>query len=397
MSTLEFALFGAEPTFAQPMPVGQRYFPSWDRYQDAFRGIFERQYYTEYGPLNQQLEQKLQQFLGVKNAICVTNETVGMMMVAGALGLTGKVILPELATAGAVASLRWAGLDPVICGVNPETLQIDVGQVGALIDDGVSAIFGMHAYGGACDVNALVEVAESRGVQLYFDASHAFGCEIKGTYLGNFGIAEVFSFHQDNILNATEGGCVCTNDDELAARLRTMRSSAGAGRPVEVAKTVNGRMAEAQCAIALLNLEDFAQNRQNNETLHLLYETLLATIPGMQLVKPGGVSYSNYQNLVCRVDENDFGISRDRLVALLKAENVDARRNFRPGLHRGIPFEQELPQHLERMKYTDSLSALCVQLPIGALVSAQDVERICAVLSRAHQEAPAIRKRNWPS
>ncbi len=392
MTTPEFALFGAKPAFAQSIPLGQRYFPSWERYQEAFRGIFERQYYTEYGPLNQQLEQKLQRFIGVKHAICVTNETVGMMMVASALGLTGKVILPDLATDAAVASVRWAGLEPVFCPVNSETLQIDVKLIEPLLDSDVSAIFGMHAYGGACDVDALAELAESRGVQLYFDASHAFGCAINGKYVGNFGIAEVFSFHQDNILNATEGGCICTNDDELAARLRTMRSSAGAGKPVDVTKTVNGRMTEAQSAIASMSFECISENRKNNELLYGAYASMMASIPGLRLVTQSGVSVSNTQCLVLRVDEFEFGLPSERLLALLRAENIYAKRIVHPALHHGTPCAQQVKQYQGRLTNADSLNLALIQLPIGAPVSSKCVEQVCDVLARIHQCGSKIRE-----
>lgn len=391
MSTTEFALFGAPPAFGQSLPVGQLYFPSWDRYQEAFRGIFERQYYTEYGPLNQQLEQKLRQFLGVKHAICVTNETVGLMMLADALGLKGKVILPGFASAASAQSLTWAGLAPVFCDVDPDTHQIAPDRIAALIDKDVSAIMGVHLWGGACDTKALAELAAAHGIQLYFDAAHAFGCAVDGVRIGNFGRAEVFSFHQANILNAGEGGCICTNDDELAARLRTMRSTAGAGKPVEVTRTVNGRMSEAQSALALMSLEDFPANQKNNQALYQAYERHLAAISGLHLVRPSGVSYSNHQCVVCRVDEREFGMTRDLLITLLNAENVDAQRYFHPGLHRCIPYVQEQPQYLERLPNTDQLGASCIQLPIGALVTSQSVESICDILVSAHRASAGIR------
>ena len=172
-----------------------------------------------------------------------------------------------------------------------------------------------------------------------------------------------------------------------------MRSSAGAGKPVEVTKTVNGRMSEAQAAIALMGLEDFPANQKNNETLHRLYEVRLAAIPGLRLVKPTGVNFSNYQYAVCRVDEHEFGLSRDLLIALLKAENVGAQRYFYPGLHRSVPYAQELPQYLERLPNTDRICASSIQLPLGALVSDQAVELICNILLRVHHASPAIRLR----
>lgn len=391
MSVTDFALFGSAPAFSQPLPVGQLYFPSWERYEEAFRGVFARQYYTDYGPLNQQLEQKLEQFLGVKHAICVTNATVALTMLPDALGLHGKVILPAFTFIASAQSLSWAGLEPVFCDVDQDTHQLDLKQVATLIDEDVSAIMGDHLWGGACQPTALAELAEAHGVQLYFDAAHAFGCAVDGVRIGNFGRAEVFSFHATKILSATEGGCICTNDDELAARLRSMRSSAGvAGKSVDVTKTVNGRMSEAQCAVALMSLEDFPKNQQNNEDLYRLYAELLGKIPGLHLVKPSGVSFSNYQYLVCQVDELVFGLSRDMLIALLKAENVNSRRYFYPGLHRSIPYVDELSQFLDCLPCTDRICASSIQLPIGALVSSQSVERICNILIRAHHAAVEI-------
>jgi dTDP-4-amino-4,6-dideoxygalactose transaminase len=369
MTTKDFALYGAPPAFDKPILIGQRYFPSAQRYEAAFRGIFERQYYTEYGLLNRQLEQNLQQFLGVKHAICVTNETVALMMVANAMELTGKVILPAFNHISAAQSLSWAGLEPVFCDVDPATHQIDIDQVSRLIDQGVCAILGVNLWGGACDVKALTELAKARGIQLYFDSAHAFGCAMDGVHIGNFGRAEVFSFHQFNILNATEGGCICTNDDALVAKLRVMRSSAGAGNvPATVNKTVNGRMSEAQCAIALMSLEDFSANQQNNEALYRCYEVHLVGILGLWLVRPSGVSYSNYQCVVCQVDEDEFGMPLDVLIRLLNAENVDAKRNSSTGFH----------------------------LPIGALVSTQSVEKICALLAHAQQSAKEVCKKDAP-
>lgn len=389
--TTSFALFGAQPTFERPLPFGQFYLPEWRRYEAAFRGIFERQYYTEYGPLNQQLEQKLQQFFRVKHAICVTNATIGLIMVADALGLSGKVILPAFSFIATAQSLSWAGLKPVFCDVDHETHQIAIDQLGKLIDNDVSAILGVHLWGGACDPNALTELAKTHEVHLYFDAAHAVGCAVDDVNVGNFGRAEVFSFHASNILSASEGGCICTNDDDLANRLRTMRSSAGVCKRVEVIKTVNGRMSEGQAAIALMSLEDFSSNQKNNEALYRHYETQLATIPGLDLVKPSGVSFSNYQYVVCQVDEDEFGLSRDEIIALLNAENVNARRYFYPGLHRSIPYVFELDRYLDCLPCTDNLCASCIQLPIGKLISVQGVERICEILSRAHHAAPAIR------
>jgi dTDP-4-amino-4,6-dideoxygalactose transaminase len=287
--------------------------------------------------------------------------------------------------------LTWAGLQPVFCDIDLDTHQIAIDQIDALVDEDVSAIMGVNLWGGACNPRVLDEVAKSKGVQLYYDSAHAFGCAVDGTRIGNFGNAEVFSFHATKILNATEGGCICTNDDKLAERLRSIRPSYGTEKPVSVVRVANARMSEAQAAIALMSLEDFPENRKKNETLYRLYEAQLAAIPGLHLLRPTGVSFSNYQYLVCRVDEQELGLPRDLLIDILKAENVIARRYFYPGVHRSIPYSQELPQYLDCLPNTDVVCASAIQFPIGAFVSAQSVERICSILMRAHRASAEIR------
>ena len=252
MKNHDFALLGGTAAFEKMLPVGQLYFPSWERYEAAMRGIFERRYYTNQGPLVQQLEERLQDYLGVKHAICVTNATIGLMMAAEALELSGKVVMPSFTFIASAQSLSWTGIEPVFCDVDPVTHQLAIDQLDSLIDDHVTGIMGVNLWGGACDPIALEKYTRTRGLKLYFDSAHAFGCEVDGTKIAGFGSIEIFSFHATKVLSATEGGCLCTNDEMLAARLRNIRSSYGAGKPVPVVKTSNGRMSEAQAAIALI-------------------------------------------------------------------------------------------------------------------------------------------------
>ena len=384
-----FAIYGAEPEFENPVAVGQLYFPSWQRYERAMRGIFDRQYYANNGPLQTELEAKLQAFLGVKHVVCVTNGTFGLIMAAQALGLTGKVILPSFTFVASAQSLIWAGIEPVFCDVDPETHQLDITQLDSLIDDDVTAIMGVNLWGGASKVVELEEYAKRRGLKLYFDSAHAFGCEVNNKKISGFGSLEVFSFHATKILSATEGGCVCTNDDQIAARLRSIRPSYDKLPGAEIAKVANARMSEAQAAIALLSLEDFPKNQKNNETIFKCYRERVGNIAGIKLVEPNGISFSNYQYVVCEVDESQFGLSRDQLIKVLEAENILARRYFYPGTHRIA----ELDKYAENscLPVTDKLCASCIQLPIGAPVDVKSVSRICQIIHEAQLESVSLR------
>ncbi|MFZ3152366.1 DegT/DnrJ/EryC1/StrS family aminotransferase [Pseudomonas sp.] len=392
MSAVELAILGATPAFEQPLPVGQLYFPEWSAYEEAMRGIFERQYYTNQGPLTQQLEQVLQERLGVRHAICVTNATIGLLMAADALGLRGKVITPAFSFIATSQSLTWAGLEPLFCDVDPLTHQLDPARVEELLEDNdVSAILAVNLWGDVCAQDPLRQLADRRGVPLYYDSAHAFGCAVQGRAVGNFGALEVFSFHATKVLSAAEGGCVCTNDDELAARLRNIRSSYGAGHPVHVSRTANGRMSEAQAAIALLSLDNFAPTLECNRSIFAAYRETLAGLPGLRLIEPQAVSATNYQYVVCEIDAERFGLSRDQLQAVLRAENVLARRYFYPGIHRCTPYDELYPQAGERLPVTEALCAKVLQLPIGQPIDAAGARRIGQIIRAAQEQAASVR------
>lgn len=393
----DFALFGAAPAFESILPVGQLYFPSWERYEAAFRGIFERRVYSGHGPLARELEARLAEFFRVKHVICVTNATIGLIMAAEALELHGRVIVPAFTFIASPQSLTWAGLEPRFCDVDPISHHVTPALVEPLIDKDVSAILAVNLWGGACDVGGLQVLADRRGVKLFYDSAHAFGCRVGDTPLASFGSLEVFSFHATKVFSSAEGGCICTNDDALAARLRRLRGSSGSGTTERAARSADAPMSEAQAAIGLMSLEDFPAIVARNKALFDVYRTGLAAVPGLRLLEAQNVSATNYQYLVCELDEPAFGLSRDGLLQVLKAENVLARRYFYPGAHRCVPYVDALPQYVHALPETDRLCGRLIQLPVGALVSDHDATRVCELIAAAQRFSREIGARLSPT
>ncbi len=391
-SAAEFAIAGGEPKFSNVIPVGQLYFPSWERYESAMRDIFHRRYYTNHGPLLERLEARLEEFFGVRHAIAVTNATIGLIMIAKALFRDGKIVVPGFTFVGTAQAVSFAGLDPVFCDVDASTHHLTPELLEEAFEADVRAILAVNLWGGAVDFPSIARFAESKGVPVFYDSAHGIGSRVGDRRLGGFGLAEVFSFHATKVLGSTEGGCICTNDDDLAALLRNMRCGYGMGRIVEVPVTTNGRMSEAQAAIALMSLDDLDEHIARNQSLAARYAAGLADIPGMEICEPSGVDFSNRQYLVCAVDANLFGLSRDQLARLLKAENIYARKYFSPGVHRSVPYATQYPQYVERLKTTDSLCSKLIQLPIGALVTDEDVDNIVGIIRDASLNAKALQE-----
>ena len=389
----DLAILGASPGFSALLPVGQLDFPDWGDYESAFRAIFERQYYTNQGPLVNLLEERLAERLQVRHAICVTNATIGLSMVAEALEVGSRVITPAFTFIATAQSLLWTGRIPVFCDVDPQTHHLDIAHLEHLLEEGADAILAVNLWGGACRVHEIESLARRHGVPLYFDSAQAFGSTIGGRPIGGFGRAEVFSFHATKMMSTTEGGCITTNEDDVAERIRNIRSSYGVRTVVPVERTANGRMSEAQAAIGLLSLDVVSSRIARNRVLHDAYRSELAELPGLKILDPQNVDSSNYLYLICEIDELEFGLSRDELHRALHAENIVARRYFTPGIHRTPPFSALMPKSVESLPKTDGLCATVLQLPLGARVSKADVGLACAKIRRIQALTRAVKER----
>jgi len=386
------AVFGAAPRFSRPIPTGQRYFPAWPQYEAMFRDVFERQYYTNHGPLAQELELRLADRLGVRHAMCVTNEFIGLALAGQALGVRGDVVVPAHSSIATSLSLQWTEGSPLLCDVDLNTGMMTAELVAPLLSrQPVSAILAVNPWGDACDVEGLQVLANSRGIPLYIDSAQGFGCAVAGRPIGGFGCVEVISFHSDNIVGACEGGVICTQDDDLAARIRNMRSNYGMGPPVPVDKTANGRMSEAQAAVALFNLAHYSEYQRRNKLLHERFRTGLEGIPGLEIRIAAGVSESNYQNLICRVDEAVFGLCRDDLQRILLAENLQAGRGFDP-----LPNRAHLNEHaaasegpLNAARY----AATILELPMHHTLTEAEIGLLLDLLRFLQSHSSEIRSR----
>jgi dTDP-4-amino-4,6-dideoxygalactose transaminase len=389
----DLAILGAAPAFLTSMPVGQLDFPDWDDYEETFRSIFERQYYTNQGPLVNLLEERLAARLQVRHAICVTNATIGLSMVAEALAVGPRVIIPAFTFIATAQSLLWGGRMPIFCDVDLQSHHLDVVHLERLLKEGADAILAVNLWGGACNVEEIEVLSRKYGVPLYFDSAQAFGSTVGGRPIGGFGEAEVFSFHATKMMSTTEGGCITTNQDDLAERLRNIRSSYGVREVVNVDRTANGRMSEAQAAIGLLSLDVADSRITRNRALHDAYKVQLGALPGIKILDPQNVDSSNYQYFICEIDEQEFGLSRDELHLALHAENIVARRYFTPGIHRIPPFSAMLSSSDEVVPMTDMLCSRVLQLPLGARLGQVDVNLVCEKIRRIQQLNKAVKLR----
>jgi dTDP-4-amino-4,6-dideoxygalactose transaminase len=373
-----------------PLHVGRPNIGDRQQFMASVEQIFDNRWLTNFGPFVKQFEQELCRFLGVKHCLTVCNATIGLEIAARALGLTGEVIVPSFTFIATAHCLQWLGITPVFCDIDPRTHNIDPGQVERLITPRTTGILGVHLWGRPCDVEALQEIASRRSLKLLFDAAHAFGCSHQGRMIGNFGDAEVFSFHATKFFNTFEGGAIVTNDDDLARRAGIIRDFGFTGYDRVVEVGTNGKMTEVSAAMGLTNLlslEDFV--RVNRRNYHR-YRQELDALPGFDLIHYDERERSNFQYMAVEVDARQTGIARDDLIKVLHAENVLARRYFWPGCHRLEPYRTLFPHAGEMLPRTEEVASRILVLPTGSAVSEEDIETICGILRAAVANADAV-------
>jgi dTDP-4-amino-4,6-dideoxygalactose transaminase/glycosyltransferase involved in cell wall biosynthesis len=354
--------------------------------------LLDRRWLANNGPYAQELERRVAAFIGVRHCVLTSSGTTGLELAIRASGMTGEVIVPAFTFVATAHALRWLGLTPVFCDIDRRTHNIDPSRLEALITPRTSGIIGVHLWGRACDVEALVDIADRHDLRLLFDAAHAFACSHRGRLVGGFGLAEVFSFHATKFFNTFEGGAVTCADDDLAARLRLLRNFGFAAPDTVVTVGTNAKMSEVAAAMGLTQLEELdaliARNRRN----YHLYRDLLRGLPGVTLVPYDETARNNYQYIVLEVDEASTGIGAAELVAALQAENVFARRYFHPGCHRMEPYRSR-PGAAWRLPETDRLAARVVCLPTGEVIGAAEIGAICQIIRLAAGEGSTLRAR----
>ena len=335
----ELALFGGERLFDILLPVGQINVPEYERFEALANDVFDRKQYDNHSKLTLEFEDKFSKLTGVKNSIAVTNGTVAISIAAKALNLPlrSKVIVPSFTFIGTVQALTWAGLEPVFADIDLETHTITYETVAPLLKNkNISAILGVHLWGNPCDVTRLDEVEQQYGIPVFYDAAHAVGSAYKNKSLASFGHCATFSLHATKVLQAAEGGVICTDDDELAERIRNIGGSYGRRRQVPIPMVIHSCFSELQAAMALLSIEKFPEYVTNNKHRYLLYKEKLKNIAGLSVIEYDESMQGNYQYVVFRLNEEKFGLSRDLLVEILSKENIIARRYFIPAAHKSI-------------------------------------------------------------
>jgi dTDP-4-amino-4,6-dideoxygalactose transaminase len=389
----DLAIFGGSPAFDEKLHVGRPNIGDRQRLLERINDLLDSRWLTNNGPYVEEFECRFSEMVGANHCVATCNGTAALEIAIRAAGLTGEVIVPSFTFIATAHALQWQGIKPIFCDIDSQTHNIDPCRLEQMITSRTTGVIGVHVWGRPCDVESLAAIAHRHNLKLLFDAAHAFGCSYKGEMVGNFGDAEVFSFHATKVINTFEGGAVVTNDDELAAKVRLMRNFGFAGYDNVVHTGINGKMNEVSAAMGLTSLESVEGFVTVNYRNYRQYQQQLAGLPGIELLSYNRIENHNYQYIVLEVDEAATQISRDDLQKILWAENVLARRYFYPGCHRMEPYRSYFPNAGLLLPNTERLVTRALSLPTGTSVRSDEICKICHILRLLVSQGSEVRER----
>ena len=190
----------------------------------ALERIWEGRWLTNAGPMHEEFERALADFLEVEHLVLTSNGTLGLLLALRALGVKGEVITTPYSFVATAHAIVWAGLEPVFADVDPVTLNLAPEAVEAAITPRTCALLPVHCYGTPCDVDTIEAVARRHQLPVIYDAAHAFGVRCHGSNLMQHGDLSVLSFHATKAFTTIEGGAIVCADAALAKKLKYLRN-----------------------------------------------------------------------------------------------------------------------------------------------------------------------------
>jgi dTDP-4-amino-4,6-dideoxygalactose transaminase len=338
------------------------------------------------GPKVAQLEREFRDYKGAQYAVAVNSCTAALhlSMLAAGIGAGDEVITTALTFCATVNTIIHAGAKPVLVDVDPATFNIDPQQVAAKITSRTRAIVPVHFAGRACDMDALVTIAQRHGLMIIEDCAHAVETTYKGKQAGTFGSFGCFSFYVTKNMTTGEGGMILTTEEKHADRLKILAlhgmskdawqrfSDAGYKHYYVVECGYKYNMMDIQAAIGIHQLRRIQKNWQCRKEIWATYQKEFAGLPLTLPAEPEEGTRHAYHLYTVLIDPKRTNLTRDQFIADMTTENIGV------GVHyQSIPvhpyYQERFGWRLEDYPHSVRIGQQTVSLPLSPKLTDHDV------------------------
>ncbi len=275
-------------------------------------------------------ENKIAEYVGAKHCIVVNNGTISLSLAALACGLQAgdEVIVPNYTMIATANSLKMFGIEPIFVDVEAATLCLDIACVREAITDKTKAIMFMSANGRypLVGIDAFEHLAAEHNLQLLEDAAQSLGSRYPdGRHIGTAGVAGSFSFSAPKIISTGQGGCVVTNDDVIADKVRKLKDfgRSGGGNDYHESLGLNFKFTDIQACIGIEQMKKLPWRVERKKEIYQRYQDQLATVEQITFFAQDLTHTTPW--FIDVIAE-----SRDPLMAFLKNQNVGTRVMYPP-------------------------------------------------------------------
>jgi perosamine synthetase len=331
-----------------------------------------------------EFEEAFAKYLDVPVAVTTTSGTAALhlALVAAGIGAGDEVIIPSFTMIATAFAVCYTGAKPVFVDADAKTWNLDVAKLASKIGPRTKAILPVHVYGHACDMDALDAVAQQHQLLVIEDAAEAIGSRYQGKLCGKLGDMSCFSFFANKLVTTGEGGMVAARDERFAERLRYYKNLCfplqGPRRYTHEDIGFNYRMPNVLAAIGLAQLErvDFyLANRRRNAAY---YNERLAGQRGITTPPNEPYTLNSYWMYGILI-EDDFGLTRDEVMARLQAAGIDTR-SFFVSMHRQPALAKYGCDVSGAYPVSDELARKGLYLPSGSGLREEELSRIVDTL-----------------
>ena len=345
------------------------------------------------GPKTAEFEAAFCAYCKAGDAVALSSATGGMHLLLAAMGIGpgDEVITPSMTWVSTVNLVKLAGAIPVFADIDRDTLMVSAATVAPLITERTRMILPVHFAGAPADLEPLRRLAAAKNILLVEDAAHAAGTEYRGEKIGGRGTA-IFSFHPIKNLTCGEGGMFCSDDMELAERIRRLkfhglgvdaydRAMQGRSPQAEVLEPgFKYNLTDMAAALGLGQLERLDAFIEKRALLAGRYLDLLAGVDEIRpLALPSYQLRHAWHLFVVRLDTRRAGMDRQTFMAELKQRNIGTGIHFK-AVHLQRYYRETSPLTPGALPNTEWNSDRICSLPLFPDMRLEDVDEVVAAI-----------------
>jgi dTDP-4-amino-4,6-dideoxygalactose transaminase len=353
------------------------------------------------GAITFQFEQEFARYVAAPHALAVSSCTAALHLALEAIGLQpgDEVLLPTTTFTATAEVVAYFGARPVLVDIEPDTMNMDAGDARRRITPRTKAIIPVHLAGQPCDMEEIIDLAESCGLRVVEDAAHALPASYRSRPVGSICEFTAFSFYATKTLCTGEGGMITTTNEECAERMKMMRlhgisrdawnrySSEGSWRYEVLEAGYKYNLTDIQAAIGLVQLAKCDALCAARERIAAHYNSEFAGNPALQIPKIRSDRRSSWHLYILRVRPEVLGCGRDDFLAALRVHGIGTSVHFIP-LHLQPYYQRKFGYRRGDFPVAEAQYERCLSLPLFPSMTKDQVECVIEAVNGICRSAP---------